>query len=218
MRTRLTSRLLAALLATAPLAVAVVPAHEARASAVADLSDEQLTDAATWIVRGKVAATWTEVDPTTDHVWTLTELSVSRVFKGPGNPETLIVHTLGGVYGDVDMQVLQAPRWSIGEDVVVFLDEISGGRLSTLGLYLGKYTVRRAPGDQYPHVLRFHGRPGERYDHRFLPNPPVGKRVYLDELIDRVETRLDAGWDGQPIPGVSRERLQKVNTLEWRRR
>ena len=43
-------------------------------------------------------------------------------------------------------------------------------------------------------------------------------RVYLNDVMDRIETELDKGWDGTPVPGLSAERLQQINTPTWRRR
>jgi len=215
MRTRLVRRALLAVLLG--FGITWFGAPDVQASALADLSTEQLTDGATWIVRGTVVDVWTEMDGN-DYVWTRARLRVSHVLKGDGQPDELIVDSLGGTYHDVTMQVLQTPRWSVGEQVLVFLDEVAGGRLSPLGLYLGKYTIRRAPHQTRHHVLRWHGKPGEPYDHRFLPHPPEYRRVYLDDLVESVEARLDVGWDGEPIPGLSTERLHRVNTLETRRR
>ena len=36
-------------------------------------------------------------------------------------------------------------------------------------------------------------------------------RVYVDDLVTRIEHRLEAGWDGRPIPGISLERLAEIN-------
>ncbi|MBN2798810.1 MAG: hypothetical protein JXX28_06630 [Deltaproteobacteria bacterium] len=208
---------LGAALALAPLTAPWL-SEPAQASALAELSENDLTDASTWIVRGEVTRVWVERDAVTGHLWTRSELAVQRVFKGPGDPATLIVDTLGGTLDGETMEVMQAPRWSVGEEVFLFLDQLESGRLSTLGLFLGKFSVRRAPGDTRPYALRWHGRTGERYDARFIPHPPEGRRIYLDELEERVSLRLDTGWDGRDIPGLSRERLQTINTPAWRRR
>lgn len=209
--------LLAFMLAISPMSLGLF-AERAEASALAEMSENDLIDASTWIVRGEVRRVWVERDGVTDHLWTRAEISVTQVYKGAGEPETLILDTLGGTLDGDTMEVMQAPRWSVGEDVLIFVDQLENGRLSTLGLYLGKMTVRRAPGETRHYAMRWHGRPSERYDSRFLPHPPVGKRVYLDEVIQHMEVRLDQGWDGRPVPGLSREHLQMINTPAWRRR
>ena len=52
------------------------------------------------------------------------------------------------------------------------------------------------------------------YDHRFLPHPPEHQQVMLDALVQRVQERLVNGWDGRPIPGVSSEKLARINKLQ----
>jgi hypothetical protein len=217
MRTRFAPRaMIAVILAFSPV-VGLVPVQEAHASAVVPLSDEQLTDAATWVVRGTVTDVWTEADDETGLIWTRARLVLAHVYKGPGDPSELIVDTLGGTVGDRTLLVDDVPRWSPGEDVLVFLDVVRGGRLSTLALAHGKYTIRRAPGETRPHVVRMTLPLDQVWDARFLPHPPPDQRVYLDQVEDHVRTRLITGWDGQPIPGMSPDRLQQVNSPEYRR-
>lgn len=188
---------------------------DANATTLAPLSDEQLTDAASYVIRGEVTEVWTERDE--DTIWTRARVKVDRVFKGPDTDE-LIIDTHGGVWGDEIQYIPASPMYSVGEDLVVFLDEIRDGRLVPVGMFLGKYTIRRAPAAERHHIMRWQPSRNQRFDHRFLPHPAESERLYLDDLLDRVETRLDHGWDGKAIPGVAPERLERVNTREWRRR
>lgn len=188
----------------------------ASATTIAPLTDVQMTDAATHIVRGEVTEVWTELD-SQDLLWTRARLSVSQVLKGPDVDE-LIIDSLGGISADQIATVEGAARFSEGENVLVFLDTISEGRLTPVSMFRGKYTIRRAPGERKSYVRRWHGRLNSNYDARFLPHPPAKKRVYLDDLVDQVQARLDTGWDGKPIPGISNTRLETVNTKAWRRR
>ena len=187
----------------------------AQATTVAPLDVEQLTDGATWIVRGVVNKSWTELDDD-GHVWTRHRLDVKRVFKGPSQPSQLIVDSYGGTHGELQMHVWSAPRFSVGEEVLVFLDEVAEGRLTPLAMHLGKYTLRRAPGDSRQHVVRFQVAPSQAYDARFIPHPALDDRIYLDDLLETVEERMRAGWDGRKIPGLSAERLKTVNHLSRR--
>lgn len=207
---------LATVLALGAGSLAVAP-PSAHATTLAELSVEQLTDASTWIARGTITEVWTEVDDR-DRVWTRARLDVSRVLKGPSSPDELILDSLGGVHTDGRVTIVHAAaRYSPEEEVIVFLDEIRHGtRLAPVGMFLGKYTIRRAPGDDRQHVQRWHGKTLEHYDGRFLPHPAAERRVYLDDLMSRVESRLDTGWDGQPIPGLSATELEKINAPERR--
>ena len=40
----------------------------------------------------------------------------------------------------------------------------------------------------------------------------------LDDLLEQVQARLDAGWDGKAIPGISNDNLHEINTLDRRMR
>jgi len=152
-------------------------------------------------------------------VWTRAAIAVSDVLKGPDQPAELIVDSIGGTFEDRTVDVEQAARFTETEDVLLFLDTIKGGtRLTPVSMYLGKYTVRRVNGDDRLLAQTFTVRPGVVYDGRFIPPPPAGSRVYLDDVIDQVETHLDAGWDGQAIPGISTDKLVKINTPERRHR
>lgn len=204
-------------LALAGGAAMLAAPDRADATSLAELSVEQMTDASTYIVHGTIESVWTEVDDN-DRVWTRARLRVEDVYKGPDAPETLIIDSLGGVTPEGRTTVVHAAaRFSEGEEVLAFLDEIQhGARLSPVGMFLGKYTIRRAPGDEREVVTRWHGKTLEVYDARFLPTPEPGERQYLDDLLSTVEARVATGWDGSPIPGISREDLEIVNAPERR--
>ena len=189
----------------------------ASATSVAPLTVEQVTDASTYIVRGTVGHVWTATD---DHgmVWTYAKVAVSQVLKGPDSPSELVVRSPGGTQGDVTTVVSGVARYSETEDVLLFLDQNNSGQLGTVGLGLGKYTVRRAPGETRKYVAQYRMATDVAYDSRFMPHPAPQYRQDLDTLLDRVESRVQAGWDGKPIPGMSLDALQRVNTLERRSR
>lgn len=187
----------------------------ARATTFAELSIEQFTDASTWIVEGTVQEVWTELDTERMLVWTRARIALSSVHKGPGNPTELIVDSLGGAVGDFSVYVPGQAQFSEGEDVFLFLDQL-GERVVPVSKFLGKYTIRRATGETRPHVMTWHGNARDRFDARFLPHPAPEHRQYLDDLRERVQQRLDTGWDGQPIPGISSDRLIQINSVERR--
>ncbi len=204
-------------LALAAGSIATTVPDQAEATSLAELSIEQITDASTYIVTGTVTEVWTEVDDK-DWVWTRARLAVDTVYKGPDAPQELIIDTIGGVTPDGRTTIVHgAARFSEGEELVAFLDTIKHGeRLTPVGMFLGKYTVRRAAGEDRQHVMRWHGKALETFDARFLPTPAVESRVYLDDLLSQVESRLVVGWDGQPIAGISATKLETVNAPERR--
>lgn len=213
---RNTLRTLALAVALAAPAVALIaPAPVAEATTLAPLSVEQLTDASDYIVRGTITETWTEVDDD-GLIWTRARLQVSDTYKGPDSPSELIIDSLGGEHAGQQLHIEARAVFSAHEDTLVFLTQMHG-RLVPVGKFLGKYTIRRAPDVDRQYARTWHPT-GQTFDARFLPHPAPEKRVYLDTLLERVEARLDAGWDGKAIPGISAERLQTINTADRRLR
>ncbi len=106
--------------------------------------------------------------------------------------------------------------FSADEDVLLFLDQMASGRVVPVAKFLGKYTIRRAPGERESYARTWHTSAEEQFDARFLPHPAVEDRVYLSDLEERIEARLEAGWDGRPIPGLTTERLELINAPERR--
>lgn len=209
-------RIIARVVAGIALAVAItVGTPDANATTLAPLTIEQVTDGSTYIVEGRVEEVWTEMDPVRDLVWTRARVAITVTHKGPDQPVSLIVDTPGGRYGDIDMYVPSSAVFSEGEDVFLFLNK-GADRLVPVGLVQGKYTIRRAPGETRQHAMTWAMSKSTPYDARFLPHPAPEDRVYLDDLREQVQHRLDLGWDGQPIPGITAERLQQINTLAAR--
>jgi hypothetical protein len=191
----------------------VLGAAPAQATTFAPLTIEQLTDGSLYVVEGKVLEVWTELDAERMLVWTRARVEVSRTYKGPDSPTELVVDSLGGAYGDFQVSVPAMAVFSVDEDVFLFLDQLGSGRLVPASKFLGKYTVRRAPGEIDRYVRQWEGKVGEVYDARFLPHPEPSARLSLSELEQRVEDRVTSGWDGVPIPGVSAARLSEINAV-----
>ncbi len=189
-------------------------AAPARATSTVELTTEQLVDAADIIVHGTVAEVWSELEDD-GLIQTRAQVEVGEVLKGDPGAATLVVEQPGGSYAGRTMVVPGTARFSPGEEVVLFLQE-SHGDIGLVGLRQGKFTVRLDPSTREPVVVRFAPPADRPYDHRFVPLPPPDRRVSLDELEARVRDRVAAGWDGQPIPGISIERLERVNGKEVR--
>jgi len=190
------------------------PAH---ATTLAPLTDDQMVDASSYIVEGTITEIWVEFDDQ-DMIWTRARVAVDRTFKGPDTPNELVIDSMGGRIGDAQMSVPSSARFSQGEHVVLFLADIRNGtRLTPVGMELGKYTIRRAPGTTTQLVQRFPVPDAEFYDHRFVPYPAPGERRDLTDLEQTIQHRLAVGWDGKPIVGLSPERLTALNTPTMRR-
>lgn len=187
--------------------------EDAQATSLSELSTDQMVDASDLVVRGTVTEVWTELDDR-GTVWTQVQVEVGEVLKGDPSTTHLVVSQIGGVHMETYQLVPMAPRFSVGEEAYLFLEQLPNGRLSVVGMFQGKYTVRICPDTGKEHLVRVVLSQDAWYDHRFIPHPPLEERIWADDLEADVQHRVEVGWDGQPIPGTSLERLQRVNSSE----
>ena len=186
---------------------------EAKATTMTELSVEQMTDASDLIVRGTVTQVFTELDDR-GNVWTRAQVEISEVLKGNSKTNAVMVDQMGGVHGNSYSVVRWAPRFSKGEEALFFLEELRSGRTSIVGWYQGKFTLRMDPILGETMLVRFTTHQDRPYDHRFIPHPAFESRVYLSDFTERIFSRLEAGWDGQPIPGADPNKLRQINRLQ----
>lgn len=188
---------------------------DASATTIAPLSVEQMTDASDAIVRASVEDQWTDLDEE-GRITTYVNIHVTEVVKGDLEADDyMTIETHGGILGDAISPVHMAARYSADEEVVLFLCEKRfGTSWGTVGLALGKYTVRVNPQDGAEMVVNFNPPWTVDYDARFIPNPPLAERVSLRSFEDRIRARVDLGWDGNPIPGVAPAHLRAINKLQ----
>ena len=175
-----------------------------------------MTDASTYIIRGHVTRVWTDADAD-GKVWTHAEVAVAEVLKGPDEPATLVVTSLGGALGEQRTRVDGMARFSVDEDALMFLDSMHQGRdLTPVGAFTGKFTIRRPPHESRSIAVAYDVNPDTRFDARFLPVPPREQWLFADDFEAEIRAHLDAGWNGRPIPGIALEQLQRVNAPERR--
>ncbi len=126
---------------SAVVSLAAAFAVTASATTMEAMSPERLTVAAEGIVRGKVirqAARWNS-----DHsrIVTDTEIQVIEVLRPHESIKpTIVTMQPGGEVGDVGQAVAGTPTFSLGEEVVVFL-ESRGDRYIIAGMAQGKYSI-----------------------------------------------------------------------------
>jgi hypothetical protein len=196
--------------------IALGASAPARATTLARLTHDQMVDASDAIVEGTVVRVWSVADER-GHVWTRAYVQVDRALKGDRRVgEVLTVEAAGGASADGNVTFVGlTPRYGEGERVLLYLCEKRHGTMyGTVGMLMGKYTIKQNPADGSDMVVRFTRPPTEAYDFRFIPNPPAAERVSLASMEARVAARVAEGWDGEPIPGVSRAHLLTINKLQ----
>jgi len=192
------------------LASGLMWSAESGATSMVELTVEQMTDASDEIIRGTVGETWSEPDQK-GRIWTRTQIEVNEVLKGPEGLSGVVVDQLGGSWAGIETKGYSSARFSVGEDVLIFLEQLGNGHLVPVGLSQGKYTVQLDPLTHQEIVNRAFIASDKEYDARFLPLPDEADRVSLDEFEMRVQDRIEAGWDGNPIPGASLKKLQSLH-------
>lgn len=188
----------------------------AGATTLAPLTVDQMTDASDLIVRGHVTDVWTELDDH-NHLWTRAEVEVTEGLKGTVAPgDVVIVDAAGGIDADGSVHdVALAARYAKGEDVFLFLAETRfGAHYDTVAMSNGKFTVKQDPRDGALMVVKFTVPYTQPWDPRFVPNPSPERRVSLKAIEALVSARVQLGWDGKPIPGVSGDKLRTINHLQ----
>lgn len=193
------------------LAAPVLLATPAHATSIAPLSMEQKVDGSDLIVRGNVTDVWTGSDRfgLTTHII----VQVEKILKGTAASEIEIVVPGGEIDGSISY-VDGAPRYGVGEHVLLLLNSRSDGTYLNVALAGGKFTIKQNPADGSDMVVQFFVPYDRPWDHRFIPNPAVADRVSLSAMEKRLTDRVTLGWDGNPIPGASQDHLREINRLQ----
>ena len=181
-------RISAMLVAGLALALGAVVPSTAEATSLRKLNLEERVELSDRVVRGTVVEIWTERD-SNGVVWTRAQLDITDVYKGTA-VDTLVIDQLGGNWAGLITTVGGASRFSVGEDMVVCLQQLESDHLVPVGMAQGKWTVRLDPYSQQEIVQRFAPPMHEVYDHRFIPLPKADKREHLADFEDRIRTRV----------------------------
>ncbi len=120
--------------------VAALGASWAFATSIPRITFAELTDNSDMILTGRIARTWTAWDSDHKYIWTHYELRVSGAHKG-GAPALVEFAEPGGIAGGVGMSIAGTVGYTVGENVLVFLQRMPNGYLRTTGWGQGKYRV-----------------------------------------------------------------------------
>ncbi len=105
-----------------------------------DLSLEDLTTGADWIVIGTVENMESRWNDSQDYIYTYLTLSVDEYLKNPLDETELTIQIPGGVVDDTEQRVSDTPEFLPGEHVVLFLFDRDGQKW-VYGWEKGKYTI-----------------------------------------------------------------------------
>ena len=110
-----------------------------------DLIPRRLPDlahGATLIFLGRCEAISCHWNPDHSLILTANRFRILRSFKGAPGP-TVTLEELGGTVGDTHLEVSDAPRYAVGEEVLLFVRRTPLGRWATAGAGQGRLGIVR---------------------------------------------------------------------------
>lgn len=122
---------------------------QAAATSVLPVSLQHMTTAAEVIFHGIATSNEVRHDPQSDRVATFTTFEVIETIKGDVGATHTIKQIGGQLPGsNVRMVIHGVPRFSVGQEYVVFLPKASSiGFSSPIGLSQGKFNIRKLNGE-----------------------------------------------------------------------
>ena len=179
------STLLASALAACIGGIGVTTA--AHASVVKPTTETQRIASADLIVRGKVVESWIEHNMR-GLITTHFLVEADKVLKGSAPDGYVHLVVAGGEMATFRTVVQGAARYNVGEEVILLLEyKQKFDNYVTVSMAKGRYTVRLDPVTHREVVQRPYIPSHLSYDHRFLPFPPDGEKVFADDLEERIK-------------------------------
>lgn len=104
-------------------------------------SDRQLILTSRLVVTGNVRSIQAQWDKKRENIYTYITVQVSEVLKGKIRNNIIVVKQAGGIVGDEEIMIDGAPRYKIGQEVLLFLNTLPDGALTIAHLFQGKYEI-----------------------------------------------------------------------------
>jgi len=119
-------------------------AASASATTLVRMSLDQLAEASTEIIRGRVASQETLWNPDHTRIYTYTTIAVDQIYKG-NPPSTLIVQQPGGTIGKVRVFVAGTIQFHSQADYLLFLERSAAdpAKFLPVGMMQGAYRIYR---------------------------------------------------------------------------
>jgi len=118
----------------------ILLALPADATVLMHMSVKEMTQGATHVVQGKVV--FQAVVEQGGTIWTHSHVKVHSAVKGGARAgRVFIVRQMGGETAKRGVRVVGVARFSVGEQVLVFLEQAGGSFYKPVGMCLGKYSL-----------------------------------------------------------------------------
>ena len=126
-------------------AAALLAGMSLSAASVPRMSFERVVRSSPRVVRGVVTRSWSAWDANRRTIWTHYDLRVSETLRGPAGP-SFVISEPGGTVDGLTMEVPGAPRFSIGEEAVVFAYPTPLGYWRVRGWGQGRFRIEQRNG------------------------------------------------------------------------
>lgn len=181
----------------------------AQATTMYRMSLSELTFVSDLIVLAEVEQSAPEKAPGDLYIKTVATLKIDQVVKGALiEGDRIQVREWGGSLAGEQTHLPGAPRYVVGERVMVFLErERHGSMWRTVGLSQGKMTLVEEPDTGRDNTVRLRiPHSVERFDEAAVQLPAV--RRYSEDLVAKVRDDLTLGFvpPYQAIPGLPPEK------------
>lgn len=147
----------------AALALPILLPVSLAATTVIAPSFDRMVDNSDYIVRATVKSLESDWRPNPDqpgsrYIGTRVELEVHEVIKG-SPPSPLVLELVGGRVGDQELTIGGAPKFTVGQQSILFVKGNGRRIVPLVGMMHGKYNVRKNKKTGREEVLRSDGQP-----------------------------------------------------------
>jgi len=112
------------------------------ASVVVRLSDQALLDASDAVITGKVMQLQTLPNDANTNIYTYVTVAVEEVLAGDVTDSQVTLKQLGGQYGKRIAWLDGAPDFTVGDNVLLFLNRNADNTLRVTGLFQGQFLLK----------------------------------------------------------------------------
>ena len=167
-----------------------VPSGDAGATILIKKNLKQLAAEAELIVVGQVKATRSEWYRDTKLIYTHNTIAVSSVLKGKAG-ESVVVSEPGGTVGDITGVVEGAPKYAIGERVILFCKRDALGLMRTHGMIQGRFAIVRNRATREDVVMTARTMPW--VTHGVFEKGDISRTgtILAEDFLDRVEELVE---------------------------
>lgn len=185
------------------LALASLPALSA--ASLRAVSDDTLARSSAAAVQGRVVASSAHWDDAAGTIYTFVTIDVVKSWGLAGQPARVVVKQLGGIVGDTAFVVGGQAQFTVGEDVLVFLDvRPRDNTLSVAGLEQGKWVLTGSADAATSATREVRG-----HDQATVVTRDYTSATALDALASLAGTRVSAAGAvlQAPVPQAARAGL-----------